>query len=115
MTYEVVIQPRALRDLEESQRWAAKHAPMTARRWFNRFIDRLHTRNRNSQQCGFAEEARKAKREIRQLLFGRRPNVYRALFVIDARHVRVFRVMRAQRRALTRRQIDEDIDPQSET
>ncbi|MEX2138965.1 MAG: type II toxin-antitoxin system RelE/ParE family toxin [Pirellulales bacterium] len=115
MTYEVVIQPRALRDLQESQRWAAKHAPMTARRWFNRFIDRLHTLNKNPQRCGFAEEARKSKREIRQLLFGKRPNVYRALFVVDARQVCVFRVIRAQRRALTRRQIDEDIDPESET
>ena len=114
MTYEVVIQPRALRDLNESQTWAAKHAPLTARRWVNRFIDHLHTLARNPERCGLADEARKAKREVRQLLFGKRPNVYRALFVIEARQVRVVRVLRAQRRALTRRQIDEDIDPKSD-
>ena len=57
----------------------------------------------------------KAKREIRQLLFGKRPNVYRALFVIDNTQVRVIRVLRAQRRALTRRQIVEDSDPEAVT
>jgi Plasmid stabilisation system protein. len=115
MIYEVVIQPRALRDLDESQQWAAKHAPFTARRWYNRFIDRLHSLRRNPQHFGLAEESRKAKREIRQLLFGKRPNVYRALFVIDNTQVRVIRVLRAQRRALTRRQIVEDSDPEAVT
>jgi plasmid stabilization system protein ParE len=113
MIYEVVIQPRALRDLEQSQAWAAKHAPMTARRWFNRFIDRLQTLSYHPQRCGLAAEAHKSKREIRQLLFGKRPNVYRALFVIEENRVRVFRVLRAQRRALTRRQIDEGIEPEA--
>jgi plasmid stabilization system protein ParE len=113
MIYEVVIQPRALRDLEESQSWAAKHAPMTARRWFNRYIDRLQTLSRHPQRRGLAAEACKTKREIRQLLFGKRPNVYRALFVIEDNRVRVFRVLRAQRRALTRRQIDEGLEPDS--
>jgi plasmid stabilization system protein ParE len=115
MIYEVVIQPRALRDLEESQSWAAKHAPMTARRWFNRFIDKLQTLSRHPQRCGLAAEAHKSKREIRQILFGKRPNVYRALFVIDAEQVRVFRILRAQRRNLTRRQIDEDFSPRAES
>jgi hypothetical protein len=45
--------------------------------------------------------------ELREHLFGRRPHVYRSVFVIDRDAVRVLRILRAQRRALTRRQIDE--------
>ncbi len=45
--------------------------------------------------------------ELREILFGRRPNVYRVIFLIDGDTVRVLRIRRAQRRPLTRKQFDE--------
>jgi hypothetical protein len=44
------------------------------------------------------------------MLFGKRPNVYRALYVIVEQEVQVFRVIRAQRKYLARRQIDDALD-----
>ena len=41
------------------------------------------------------------------MLFGKRPNVYRVIFLVDGDSVRVLRIRRAQRRPLTRKQIDE--------
>ena len=45
--------------------------------------------------------------ELRELHFGKRGNVFRAIFTIDADTVRVLRIRRAGRRWLTRRQIED--------
>jgi hypothetical protein len=45
--------------------------------------------------------------ELREMLFGRRPNVFRTLFTIDGDAVRVLRVRRATRRSLSRRELRE--------
>jgi len=42
-----------------------------------------------------------------EILPGKSPYVYRVTFMIDGDTVRVFRIRRAQRRPLTRKQIDE--------
>jgi plasmid stabilization system protein ParE len=46
----------------------------------------------------FCPENRKLKRDLRQYLFGRKPNVYRAVFVIDGEVVRIIRIRHAARR-----------------
>ena len=44
------------------------------------------------------------------MLYGRRGSVYRVLYFVDGQDVHVLRVRRAQRRPLTRREIEEAID-----
>ena len=107
MTYRVLIQPLALNDLDEYYQWAAKNAPETAARWLMRFEAELNSLANNPERFGFAPENRKVSREIRQLLFGRRPNVYRAVFTIEGDTVRVLRVRRGSRRFLTKRELEE--------
>ena len=107
MKYEVRLQPPAVDDLEEAYLWAAKHAPDTAGRWLARFQDSLQTLANNPERCGFAPEHKKLKRALRQLLFGRRPNVFRAIFLIDGDVVRVVRIRRSSRRFLTKKELGE--------
>ena len=107
MLYEVKLLPPAERDLDEAYRWAAKHAPETAARWVARFQAKLQTLERSPTRCGYAAERRKLKRELRQILFGRKPNVFRAVFVIEGDTVQILRIRRAARRALTRRELGE--------
>ena len=111
MTHSVVVQRLARNDLRSDYTWAAQHAPVAAARWLDRFQERLRTLARNPERCGSAPEGRKVKLDLRQILFGRRPNVFRAIFVIEGGKVRVLRVLRAQRRFLTRKQISEAIRP----
>ncbi|MBI1313582.1 hypothetical protein GC176_20005 [bacterium] len=54
-----------------------------------------------------ASENSKADVELRELLFGLRPNVFRIVYTIDAGTVRVLRFLRAQRRYLSPQQIDD--------
>jgi plasmid stabilization system protein ParE len=107
MKYRVVLQRLALLDLEESYLWAARHAPETAARWLSRFHAELQSLAEQPERFAHAPENKKVRREIRQLLFGKRPNVYRALYTIDLDVVRVLRIRRANRRQLKKRELEE--------
>jgi plasmid stabilization system protein ParE len=105
MTYKVRLQPLAENDLEGAYLWAAKNAPETAGLWLARFQAALNTLAEHPERCGFAPEHKKLKRELRQLLFGRKPNVFRAVFLIDGEFVRIVRIRRGSRRQLTRKDL----------
>ncbi len=107
MTYRVILQRLAIQDLDDAFVWAARKAPATAARWLDRFQAALQRLDTNPQRCPRAREHRKVDVELREILFGKTPNVYRAIFLIDGDTVRVLRIRRAQRRPLTRKQIDE--------
>lgn len=98
MKYRVLILKKAEQDLDAYFLWAARHAPKTAARWFARFEKEILSLSNQPTRCEIAVESKKTSREIRQLLFGRCPNVFRVLFTIEGREVRVLRVRRASRR-----------------
>lgn len=108
--YRVVLQNLALKDLDEAYEYAAQYSPGTAIAWLNRFQKALETLATNPQRCPEAPENRKTKREIREFLFGKRPNVFRAIYTIDDNMVRILRIRRASRRFLTRSEVDDALD-----
>ena len=97
MKYRVIVQPPALQDLEEAYLWAAERAPQTAARWYNRFRDALRTLEINPLRCALAPVNVEVEPEIRQFLFGKIPNVFRALFAIDGDAVQLLHIRRASR------------------
>jgi plasmid stabilization system protein ParE len=103
----VIVQRLAIQDLDDAFVWAACEAPSTAARWLDRFQSALQRLATNPQYCPRAREHRKVDLELRETLFGKTPNVFRVIFVIDGDTVRVLRIRRAQRRPLTLKQIDE--------
>ena len=111
MSYRVVVQRLALQDLEDAYVWAARRAPETAARWLRRFQEALQNLAQKAQQCPLAAENRRSSVELRQWLFGKRPNVFRVIFTIDRDSVRILRILRAQRRFLSRKQLDQAVEP----
>lgn len=109
MTYEVRVHRLARLDLGDAYKWAFLRAPNTADRWFDRFRAAIRSLESAPDRCPLATEHRKVNLAIRELLFGRRPNVFRVVFFVDETIVRVLRIRRGQRRPLTRRQIDESL------
>lgn len=110
MNFRLRFHRQASLDLTDCYRWAARHAPFTALRWFRRFRDEIDTLEMNPELCSLAPENRRSSKVIRQLLYGRKPNVYRVVFFVESDLVHILRVRRAQRRPLTRREIEEAID-----
>jgi plasmid stabilization system protein ParE len=101
MKYKLIIQPPALADLDEAYRWIAERSPENAARWFNRFLETLSRLEQFPDRCGMAPESEQIGREIRQLLYGRRGGVYRALFVIERNEVHVLHIRHAARNTMT--------------
>lgn len=95
MTYRVVITENAKGNLREYYLKAAERAPLTAARWLNRFEQMLATLSYLPLKCGLAAENSLGGEEIRQLLFGKRHSVFRALFTVSGDEVRVLHIRRA--------------------
>ena len=90
----------------------ARRVPVTAAKWLDRFEQALVSLDRHPQRCPLARESSKTDVELREFLFGKKPNVFRVLFTIDQEVVRVLRIRRAQRRFLSRKEIDEASRPE---
>jgi plasmid stabilization system protein ParE len=101
MIFDVVLQRLAKGDLLASHLWAHRRAPLSAARWLGRFEAALKRLRRSPQRCPRAKEYRKTDADLREFHFGRRPYVFRVIFVIDNHVVRILRIRRAQRRPLT--------------
>jgi plasmid stabilization system protein ParE len=101
MNYEVVVQRSARHDIQAMHEWISEQAPVTADRWLDRLETAIKTLKQNPQRCPLAAECHRLSVDVHQLLFGKRPFVFRVLYVIDPPNVRVLCVRRAQRKALT--------------
>jgi plasmid stabilization system protein ParE len=101
MKYKLIVQPSALADLDEAYRWVAERSPASATRWFNGFVDALTTLETMPDRCELAAESRYLGAAVRQLLYGRRGGVYRALFTIRGREVHVLHIRHAARDFMT--------------
>jgi plasmid stabilization system protein ParE len=61
----------------------------------------MHRLEQFPERCGMAPESEQIGREIRQLLYGRRGGVYRALFVVEKDEVHVLHIRHAARDTMT--------------
>lgn len=107
--YRLIIQPPALEDLDAAYQWIHQQAPQAAARWFNGFVEALNSLTEFPDRCGLAPENDAVEPEIRQLLYGRRSGVYRALFTITGPEVRVLHIRHAARTTLSKEDLTGDI------
>ena len=103
---QVIFHARARIDVATTISWLARSNPEAANRWrigLLRIVENLET---NPERYPIADEAADLGLDLRQLLYGRRRQVYRVLFTIDGQKVNVLRV----RHAAQDRLAPEDID-----
>jgi len=98
VSFTVDIQPKATFDMRRAIAWLARHiSTLAAARWQARVTKAVHSLATNPERCPEADEAADLGIDLRVLLTGRRPHVYRILFTIDGRTVNVLRVLHAAR------------------
>jgi plasmid stabilization system protein ParE len=97
MTHRVVVTAAAKQDLRSAYQWAAERVPETAGKWLVRFEAELASLSHFPERCPLAHENGLVEAEIRELLFGRRQGVYRALFTIVGSEVQILHIRRAAR------------------
>ena len=83
MTYLVEFAARAARDLEilYVEKNAAE-SPVAAR-WYNELEVAVYALASYPHRCPVAPEARRIKRKLRNLLYGKKPHVYRVIYEVD--------------------------------
>jgi toxin ParE1/3/4 len=90
MAYLIEFAERAARDLETL--YVEKNAAesRTAARWYQGLEEAIYALARYPRRWPFAPEARRMRRKLWHLLYGRKPHVYRVIYEIDERQQTVW-------------------------
>jgi plasmid stabilization system protein ParE len=93
MTYRIIIEPTAGREIRSAVRWRAQNSSReVAARWYNGFIKKIDNLRSRPHRCPLAAENDRFPEEIRELIYGRggkRVHKYRIIFTIreDTVHI----------------------------
>jgi plasmid stabilization system protein ParE len=97
MRYTVEVSRAALADIEEAYQWLFERSPQGAARWFNRLMDATESLRQSPERCRVVPDVEGRGAEVRQLLVGSPPGVYRVFFSIHEELVRIHHVRHAAR------------------
>lgn len=103
MAYNLVVTPQAQADINEAFAYLSERSPDVALRWYEAVRDATLTLGEMPARCSPAPEAGKLGVPLHQLLYGKRPGLYRIVFLIveDANQVHVLSVRHGARKPLS--------------
>jgi plasmid stabilization system protein ParE len=103
MTYRVIIQPGAERDIWAAARWIEDQSksPAKALRWARGVRAKLETLKATPKRCPVDPDSDAFGEEVRVLLYGKRQGKYRILFAIRGDTVHVLTVRHSARQSLS--------------
>jgi plasmid stabilization system protein ParE len=101
MAFRVKQTPQADHDLDAILDWLLdQQAGEAGLRWFRKLKEAIGSLSETPQRCPLAPENKDFPFEVRQLLYGRKPHLYRVLFTIEADTVVVLHIRHGRRRHL---------------
>jgi plasmid stabilization system protein ParE len=101
MTYRVETAAAAEQDADAILEWLlSERAGDTGKRWFLALQDAIASLAEFPTRCPLAPEDTAFPFEVRHLLYGRKPHVYRILFTIESQTVYVLHIRHGRRRPL---------------
>jgi plasmid stabilization system protein ParE len=103
MTFRVEVSAQAESDADSILDWLlSQHAGETGIRWFLALDDAIASLATFPKRCPVAPENSRFPFEVRQLLYGRKPHLYRILFTIEDETVRVLHIRHGRRKPIPR-------------
>lgn len=107
MAYKIVVMPQAEADIAEAFRFLSEVAPEVAVRWYRHIKGEIESLTTMPARCPLAPEAAKLGIELRHLLHGKRPSIYRIVFRIveEAEEIHILTVRHGARKSLTPEEI----------
>ena len=103
MAFRVKTTAQAKRDLDDIlERLLSQEAGETGLRWFQGLHQAVATLADSPQRCALAPESAVFPFEVRHLLYGRRPHVYRIIFTIEGNTVSVLHVRHGRRQPIAK-------------
>lgn len=110
MAYLVDVSRKARAAVRETLDWKREHSPAHADTWYVGLLAALQSLEDYPKRCPLAPENEFVAEEVRQLLYGKRPDVYRILFVIRGVTVSVLAIRHAAQQTLTALTEDDESD-----
>jgi plasmid stabilization system protein ParE len=109
MTFQVIIQPVAERNIRQQVEWivAQSNSPATALRWARAIRTKIDTLKTSPLRCPVDPESDAYGEEVRMLLHGKRNKKFRILFVVRGEVVHVVAVRHTAQRGLAE-EMDDD-------
>lgn len=102
MAFRVSQTDEAHADLGAILHWLLEqHAGETGIRWFNGLQDPIETLREHPHRCGLARESESFGFEVRQLIHGRKPHLYRILFTVEDDTVVILHIRHGRRLPVT--------------
>jgi plasmid stabilization system protein ParE len=99
MAFRVELSDRAQADITAIYDWLrSQQAGDAGERWFVALREAISSLSSLPLRCPVAPESRESPVEVRQLLYGRKPHVYRILFAVEGDVVRVLHLRHGLRR-----------------
>src|SRR5450755_1932791 len=99
MVFRVDISAQAEREADEILHCLlSQHPGETGMRWFQALEDAIASLAQLPKRCPVAAESGPFPFEVRQLLYGRRPHVYRILFTITGDTVNILHIRHGRRK-----------------
>jgi plasmid stabilization system protein ParE len=101
MTFRIEFSAEAQRDADAIYEWlAVQHAGETGLRWFSALETAIKSLRDFPERCQTAPDISPQLFEVRQLLYGNRPHIYRILFTIRNDTVYVLNIRHGRRQPL---------------
>lgn len=102
MSYRVILQPRAERELLAAARWLEGQSQSTAKalRWVRSVRTKIESLRANPERCPIDPDSDVYGETVRVLIFGKRHSKYRILFAVRGDAVHVVSVRHSARRSL---------------
>ena len=104
MAFRVEVSAQAESDADAILEWLlSEHAGETGIRWFLALQEAIASLATFPGRCSLAPESVRFPFEVRHLLYGRKPHVYRILFTIDGETVNILHIRHGRRKPLSGR------------
>jgi plasmid stabilization system protein ParE len=101
MDFHVDLTDQAKRDIADIHNWLrSQHAGDAAERWFVALGAAIASLKQFPSRCPLAPENEDSPVELRRMLYGRKPHVYRIFFTVETDTVHVLHIRHARRRPL---------------
>lgn len=101
MAFRIKFSETADRNIYEILEWLVEEdAGDAGYRWFLGMREAIRSLGTMPKRCALAPEAVEFPFEVRQLLYGRKPHVYRVLFTIEDDTVHVLHIRRPRQQQL---------------
>lgn len=103
MTYRIIFQPRAERDIWAAAQWIEDESKSAAKalRWIRGVRAKIATLKTNPKRCPIDPDSAAYGEEVRMLLYGKRHGKYHILFAIRADAVHILTVRHSARRSVS--------------